>query len=66
MWMDFLVVGSYRAQKLKLSQELEDYNYVYGHDSNVNLNLSYRLRKEFLTVQSSVLLEGSLVSPMLG
>lgn len=64
--MDFLVVGSYRAQKLKLSQELEDYNYIYGHDSNVNLNLSCRLRKEFLTVQSSVLLEGSLVSPMLG
>lgn len=64
--MDFLVVGSYRAQKLKLSQELGDYNYIYGHDSNVNLNLSYRLRKEFLTVKSSVLLEGSLVSPMLG
>lgn len=43
--MGFLVVGSYMAQKLKLSQALGNYlsdDYIYGHDSDVKLNLSYR------------------------
>lgn len=60
-----------RAEKRKLSQELGDYlsdsdTYSRGSEAGSSEPVLERLRQVFLTVQSSVLLEGSLASPLLG